>query len=135
MGTRSDFYLKNGNEVQWLGSASHDGYCWYENNTFGNVTTIEEFQQELDEIRMNGSWVRSDTWPWPWDDSNLTDYVYVYENGRVDVYIFGHGPQPAYDMDVPTRYSLQPEATWFPLMCNGDERKGVRVREALVARQ
>lgn len=93
MGTRSDFYIKNGNEVEWLGSASHDGYRWYEQNTFGYITTVEQFREEVEEIKMIGSWVRSDTWPWPWDDSHLTDYSYVFENGHVDVYIFGHGPQ------------------------------------------
>ena len=133
MGTRSDFYIKNGNEVQWLGSASHDGYRWYETNTFGNVTTIEEFQQELDEIRMNGSWVRQDAWPWPWADSHVTDYAYVFEGGHVDVYIFGHGPQPAHEENAP--FLRSPRAEWFPLMLDGPERKGVRVREALVARQ
>ena len=30
-------------------------------------------------------------WPWPWEDSRMTDYAYVWNvpENRVDIYFFG----------------------------------------------
>jgi hypothetical protein len=30
-------------------------------------------------------------WPWPWEDSNTTDYAYAWDEGRVWITYFGHG--------------------------------------------
>lgn len=32
-----------------------------------------------------------DGWPWPWEDSNTTDYAYAFDAGYSWINVFGHG--------------------------------------------
>lgn len=111
MGTRADFYVADGNQLQWLGSVAWDGYEWHERGKeckLMSAKTSDEFRSAVGEISDGREDFTSPQmgWPWPWDDSRTTDYAYVWRNGNVEVYIFGH---PAEDDDVA-------KVDWFPNM-------------------
>lgn len=93
MGTRADFYIKEDKEWEWLGSVGWDGYEWHEdkNNPLILSKTKELFKNAVKfiELHRDDFTLPEQGWPWPWNDSTLTDYSYVFENGKVDVYIFG----------------------------------------------
>lgn len=79
MGTRADFYeMKDGEFVQWLGSIAWDGY---DIDNLANVDSAEEWPGAV------AAWLKErddatfpkEGWPWPWKDSNATDYAYWYD--------------------------------------------------------
>ena len=101
MGTRADFYIKEGEEMKWLGSTCWDGYavanqknldCFSPNNMqnrtdsyleylIHNVSDGEEYTELVKEYlnkRRDGRHPK-DGWPWPWKNSKLTDEVYVFD--------------------------------------------------------
>lgn len=88
MGTRADFYIGKGQEAEWLGSVAWDGYEWEDpESDLMKAKTADEFrtavlaiQSERDDFT-----TPADGWPWPWDDSNTTDYAYVFHNGSVEI--------------------------------------------------
>lgn len=93
MGTRADFYVGRGESAEWLGSIAWDG------NPSGIPSVIRIANRE-DEYRagvadfLSG---REDAtkpengWPWPWDDGQLTDYSYAFDEGRVWATNYGYG--------------------------------------------
>jgi hypothetical protein len=105
MGTRADFYVGRGKDAEWLGSIAWDGYpsgislTGIEKDSFGvethsdfpegqhlfDSTTKEEFASRLAQFFQNRTDVTlpSMGWPWPWEDSHLTDYTYAFDNGVV----------------------------------------------------
>lgn len=91
MGTRADFYVGEGPTAEWLGSVAWDGYEWEEDESMVSIKTPEGFKTKVEEILTE----REDAtrpeqgWPWPWDDSNTTDYAYSFIDGKVHIYIFG----------------------------------------------
>lgn len=90
MGTRADFYIGM-NEPKWIGSISRDGSPWNipcEILIQNNVTMYEELV--VDFLTKNNGIIESigDTWPWPWEDSKLTDYSYFFEKNNNHVYAY-----------------------------------------------
>lgn len=49
----------------------------------------------------------ADGWPWPWENSQTTDYAYAFDGGKVYAACFGHSwfdptePQSDEDQDGP----------------------------------
>lgn len=92
MGTRADFYVGRGEEAEWLGSIAWDGNP---NGIEGNVlkAQAEEIYREAVSTFLGS---RDDAtlpehgWPWPWDDSNTTDYAYALDHGTVYASSFGY---------------------------------------------
>ena len=88
MGTRADFYVGTGKDAEWLGSVAWDGYEWDEDkdSRIAKATTEEEYRAAVAEM-LTG---REDAtmpdmgWPWPWNDSNTTDYAYAFHNGKAE---------------------------------------------------
>lgn len=87
MGTRADFYIGFGKDAQWLGSVAWDGYEWAEDTKCPLMTSIteEEFRSAVEEIAKDrDDWTDpKQGWPWPWEDSSLTDYAYYFSGGLV----------------------------------------------------
>lgn len=87
MGTRADFYVGSGENAEWLGSVAWDGYEWAEdeNTAIAKATSDEEFRQAVQQLQVDRKDFTKpeDGWPWPWDDSKLTDYTYYFEDGKV----------------------------------------------------
>ncbi len=92
MGTRADFYFGIGERAEWLGSVGWDGNEWSEAGTPLLLAKDEgSFRQEVETIlSTRGDATRPEEgWPWPWDDSRLTDYSYCYHEGSVAMFVFG----------------------------------------------
>jgi len=126
MGTRADFYVGRGMYAEWLGSIGLDGYPdgisltdkerekilpGIEVHTHKNFptgehlfdsSTEEQYRQRVSQFFENRDDVSLPAmgWPWPWEDSQTTDYAYAFDDGRVWASSFGHGwfdphePQP-----------------------------------------
>lgn len=97
MGTRADFYIGTGKDAEWLGSIAFDGYrinemtreqaeknvdcmlCWH----IKNALTEAGFRASVSGLlRENDDATKPEQgWPWPWDDSNTTDYAYAFVDG------------------------------------------------------
>lgn len=83
--TKGDFYIGTGRSARWIGSIGHDAFdvpC--EILTQINATMFEEAVVEFLEKDRDRSLIPSDGdgWAWPWDDSRLTDYVYMFDFER-----------------------------------------------------
>ena len=81
MPTRADFYI----ESTWLGSITFDGYP--DNPELQKLDTTRQcvFEERISELlkQRRDSTLPSEGWPWPWDDSTLTGYAYVWHNDKV----------------------------------------------------
>lgn len=121
MGTRADFYVGRGESAEWLGSIAWDGYP-------GGIPAairaairehvyrehVAEFLAERDDATLP-----EHGWPWPWDDSHLTDCVYAFDEGRVwsefrGRWIPADEPEPE-EEDEP---DVRPSGIVFPNMAN-----------------
>lgn len=91
MGTRADFYIGRGPNAQWLGSIAWDGMPDSIDADVLTATTEESFRDAL--MAFFGE--RDDVsgpehgWPWPWENSRLTDYSYAFDIGKVWTCPFG----------------------------------------------
>jgi hypothetical protein len=124
MGTRADFYVGRGKDAEWLGSISCDGYPEGIDIDVLMTTTRETYEAALMRFFAQRDDVSGPDhgWPWPWNDSNITDYAYAFDEGKV--WAHGYGwfdpmqpePEEHDDFGKPT--------TEFPDM---SERKNVAV--------
>lgn len=93
MGTRADFYIKHDIEYEYLGSVGWDGYWWDENKDCNLMvsSTEKEFRWAVQKIALerNDFTHPDEEWPWPWENSNTTDFAYVFNGDKIDVYRFG----------------------------------------------
>lgn len=91
MGTRADFYVGEGTSAEWLGSTAFDGYPGGIEESVLRATSEAEFRAEVAcrLLARNDGTVPADGWPWPWEDSTLTDYAYAFTGGKVIKYKFG----------------------------------------------
>lgn len=85
MGTRADFYVGRGEDAEWLGSIAWDGYPDGLPAYLRAARSEQQFRTEVRVFsRTRDDWTApEDGWPWPWDDSNTTDYAYAFDDGRV----------------------------------------------------
>ena len=88
--TKGDFYIGTGPQARWIGSIYHDAFPDYVPcEILTEVNPIMYEEKVLEFLRGdNGRGIVSDDgdeWPWIWPDSNMTDYVYMFdlEVGRV----------------------------------------------------
>lgn len=96
MGTRADFYIAEGEHLNWVASQTHDGYlvdeAKYPNTkAVKEASSVEEFMEALGELAkdINKVWIWSDEgWPWPWENSHKTDYVYIFRKDKVEKYSY-----------------------------------------------
>lgn len=81
MGTRADFYIKNNKELEWMGSIAWDGY---EIDNVAKAVTEKEYRYLLEIFLGNrdDSTYPKDGWPWPWNNSKLTDECYIFIPGK-----------------------------------------------------
>jgi len=102
MGTRADFYLGTGLEAEWLGSVAWDGYP----GEYGipasilDATDKDKYLTAVDFFltsRDDATYPRHG-WPWPWENSRVTDYAYAFVDEQVLISCFGslYMPVPAF---------------------------------------
>lgn len=98
MGTRADFYIEKNKNLTYLGSIAWDGYPICNNKLNTDLKSIivakkeDTYKNEVLKLitkREDGSLPERDGWPWPWDDSNTTDYSYIFTNNKVMCSCFG----------------------------------------------
>lgn len=91
MGTRADFYIGRGEQAEWLGSIAWDGYpSGIPNDVLGAADAEGYRNLVMDFLRHRDDATLPEMgWPWPWNDSNITDYSYAFDDGRVYVCCFG----------------------------------------------
>lgn len=93
MGTRADFYiaesLDDADSFTWLGSVSYDGDPDRKPRLFDATSKndyIAATKYYLDHP-MAGGVYPEEGWPWPWEDSQISDFAYVWiENGEPSTY-------------------------------------------------
>lgn len=105
MGTRADFYVGRGLSAEWLGSTAWDGYpSGYDTKLF-KYKTVSGWRTAVTKMlaaRKDGT-TPDKGWPWPWEDSQTTDYAYAFEGGKVWGSCFGGPwfdplkPEPEYE--------------------------------------
>lgn len=89
MGTRADFYVGIGKEAEWLGSIAYDGFPnkWGHPGVLLRLKTENTYRKRVKSIieknLHSGAVFPENGWPWPWEDSSLTDYSYYFYNDRV----------------------------------------------------
>ena len=86
MGTRADFYCGTGPEAEWLGSVRLDGNEWAEDRSspIAQAKTADEFRTAVANMMTSraDAILPAQGWPWPWDDSTISDYTYYFADGR-----------------------------------------------------
>ena len=81
MGTRADFYVGRGKDAEWVGSYAFDGHPASLAETILAATTEEEFRSAIvaELAGRDDATAPERGWPWPWEDSNTTDYAYAFD--------------------------------------------------------
>jgi len=85
MGTRADFYTKGKDGMKWIGSVMQDGQPWnikLEILIQNNRIMFEEFVKTFLIMRV---YSERKNWPWPWQDSLMTDYSYIFDEEKEKV--------------------------------------------------
>lgn len=119
MGTRADFYLGRGVDARWLGSTAYDGHP--ENHMWLlKAKTAKAFHLAvLKHIRGDGHGTLPENgWPWPWNDSHLTDHAYAFDDGVVYVTMYpvdGDGKYIGHDKRVQCAVCDQDVDQWCRL--------------------
>ena len=115
MGTRADFYIGEGKDAEWLGSVAWDGYEWDEDkdSSVASAKSEDDFRAAVKGLESRDDFTSIEQgWPWPWDDSQTTDYAYCYTDSGVKAFCFG---RPCSDKDEDEENDNIPKAA-FPNM-------------------
>lgn len=87
MGTRADYYIGRGLDAEWIGSTGYDGCPTGLPKDYDllNCKTEQEFRSKIETMKAGESSFTSPEqgWPWPWDDSKISEYAYAFDNGEV----------------------------------------------------
>lgn len=97
MGTRADFYVGRGTNAEWLGSIAYDGYPDGHPETLLEIADEAQYRAAVQAILddVDSATKPEEGWPWPWDDSNTTDFAYAFDDGAVWQSCFGRPWRPA----------------------------------------
>lgn len=91
MGTRADFYVGRGPSAEWLGSIAWDGHP---ETRLPQLDSSSEaaYRASVEAIlaKEDHATRPADGWPWPWEDSRMTDYAYAFDAGEVWMSCFGY---------------------------------------------
>ena len=85
MGTRADFYVGRGLKAKWLGSIAWDGFPDSLPADALKATSARDFRARVAKLLKaeDHGTTPDQGWPWPWNDSNTTDYAYAWDRGCV----------------------------------------------------
>lgn len=98
MGTKADFYIKNGDALEWKGSLEWDCSEDHIPDSVIQSSCNEEFLLNLEELfkqRREAAHLPDKGWPWFWSTSKQTDFAYIMVEERGAVYISKHN-SPCY---------------------------------------
>lgn len=98
MGTRADFYIGRNRNAVWLGSIAWDGYPNGIPKELLAASTDDEFKAQVAALANRDDFTAPEMgWPWPWNDSNTTDFAYAIDDGKVYASCFG---KPWFDPQI-----------------------------------
>lgn len=91
MGTRADFYIGKGKDAEWLGSIAWSGHPSDIPDVILEAKSPEDYRRVVIDILKGrrDATVPEQGWPWPWEDSQATDYAYAFFDGKVLASRFG----------------------------------------------
>lgn len=91
MGTRADFYIGRGENSKWIGSIAWDGYPDGIPDDLLASETVDDFTKAVNSFFSDRDDVTLPDmgWPWPWETSHTTDFVYAIDGGKVWASCFG----------------------------------------------
>ena len=102
MGTRADFYVGTGLTAEWLGSIAYDGYPGDKTNGVRVCVTQTAFRAAVAKLAAEDDFTSPEMgWPWPWENSQMTDYAYCFDTDHVAVFCFGRPCTEDEDSDLP----------------------------------
>lgn len=84
MGTRADFYVGTGQDAEWIGSISYDGYPDGSPADAIEATNEASYRAAVEVLLADPEVLStrpSDGWPWPWHNSHTSDYAYTWLDG------------------------------------------------------
>ncbi len=121
MGTRADFYVGSGLDAEWVGSIAWDGHPESIDKDILCANTIDQYRAAIHKFLANrdDATTPNQGWPWPWDDSTITDYAYCFVENQVRAWVFGCGP---FDPVVGEDVQISDQKGLFPNMA---ERKNI----------
>ena len=124
MGTRADFYIGK----EWLGSVGWDGYPEGISEYILSAQTRGEFKGEVMSflLQRDDATFPKQGWPWPWNDSNTTDYAYVWD-GRLRVACFGSWINPETGEEIGGDKPEFPDMSAVKNITWGTDRGGVMI--------
>lgn len=92
MGTRADFYVGGPDTLLWLGSIAYDGYPKGLAPELIGATDEQAYRAAVARQAADDDFTSPEQgWPWPWKDSQTTDYAYTFTAGAVYACTFGRG--------------------------------------------
>ena len=91
MPTRADFYVGQGPTAEWIGSIAYDGVPESLPRSIIEATMEHAYRWHVEQelLSRDDATLPKDGWPWPWDNSAITDFCYAFIDDRVAV--FGPG--------------------------------------------
>lgn len=93
MGTLADFYVKNGDTYEWLGSIEWDGFPDEMPSQMMEANTEQDYRNSVSSFLKDrdDAFTPKDGWLHPWENSNTTDYAYIFNTSDVTTYISNFG--------------------------------------------
>ncbi len=85
MGTRADFYVGRGPDSEWIGSIAWDGGQVFGEDINPELPNEKAFRDDVAAFfaERDDATLPEMGWPWPWNDSNLTDCIYAWDDGVI----------------------------------------------------
>lgn len=85
MGTRADFYVGRDEGAEWIGSIAWDGYRDGIDAAVLTATDEASYREAVKAFfaSRDDATLPEHGWPWPWDDSSITDCSYWFFDGSV----------------------------------------------------
>lgn len=85
MGTRADFYVGRGKTAEWIGSTAYDGFPGEFPKSVTGARTEAGYRRGVAAMlaSRDDATTPEQGWPWPWEDSNTTDYSYAFDDKTV----------------------------------------------------
>jgi hypothetical protein len=122
MGTRADFYIGRGLTAEWIGSIAWDGYPSGIPDSIKQAKTEQEMRDAVTAFLgdREDRTLPADGWPWPWENSQTTDYAYAFDGGLVLASCFGYA---WFDPLTEEHDRDRGERAVFPDMSGGKQRE------------
>jgi hypothetical protein len=92
MSDRADFYVREDGKLLWIGSLFKNGRPsskLLEICIQLHQSLFEEMVFELIKIEGGVDRTNGEPWPWPWEDSQNTEYSYIFDDRKVYLSIMG----------------------------------------------